>query len=81
MAETMDIQARNDISSEMIRAKQAQAKLGFDIEVLKRELEDIKAYLDIKTDNAPTRESENLITSGAVYDALMSLNRKIDALR
>ena len=81
MAEMMDVQARNDISSEMMRAKEAESSLGFALEALRKELADLKKSLDLTKDDAPTRDSENLITSGAVYDALMSLNRKIDALR
>lgn len=83
MAEIMDVQARDDISKEMLRAKQAESNLGFDIEILKRELEDLKqALLGAKEpDSTPIRDSENLITSGGVYSALMSLEKKINVLR
>ena len=85
MAEVMDIQARDDISREMVRAKEAESTLGFALESLRQELEDLKARLENlsadETDDTPTRDSDNLITSGAVYDALMSLNKKVDALR
>lgn len=85
MAEIMDIQARDDISREMIRAKEAESSLGFALESLKQELEELKTRLEglgaEDTDETPTRDSEKLITSGAVYSALMSLNKKIDALR
>ena len=84
MAEIMDIQARHDLSDEMVRAKDSEAKLGFEIENLKEELAKLKEIvegIDLSTDETPTYESDKLITSGAVYAALSSLNRKVDALK
>ena len=82
MAETIDVQARDDLYKEMARAKEAEANLGFALESLKKEIEELKASFEkIKVDDAPTRDSENLITSGAVYQVVNTLNRKIDAIR
>lgn len=81
MAETIDVQARNDISSEMIRAKNAESKLDFAIKALQQELRELKESIDLSRDDAPTWHSDKLVSSGAVYDALYSLDRKIDALR
>lgn len=81
MAETIDTQARDDLYKEMIRAKEAQATLGFLLENLKKQVEELKASIDLTKDDAPTRDSEHLITSGAVYQALLSVDKKINALR
>lgn len=81
MSETIDKQARDDLYKEMIRAKEAEANLGFLLESLQKQVEELKKKIDLKIDDAPTRDSDSLITSGAVYDGLMSLNKKIDALR
>ena len=81
MAETIDVQAREDLYKEMLRAKEAEANLGFALENLKKQFEDFKASLNLNVDDAPTRDSENLISSGAVYRVADTLNRKIDALR
>lgn len=36
MAETIDVQAREDLYKEMLRAKEAEANLGFALENLKK---------------------------------------------
>ena len=83
MSEIMDIQARDDISKEMLRAKQAESNLGFAIETLKKELEDLKGALlsTSEPDETPIRDSENLITSGAVYAAIRAIENRVNALR
>ena len=81
MAESIDVQAREDLYKEMLRAKEAEAQVGFALEQIKEALEELKNSFNPTVDDAPTRDSNNLVTSGAVYQALMTLNRKIDALR
>ena len=81
MAESIDVQAREDLYKEMLRAKEAESHLGFALQQIKEALEELKNSFNPTVDDAPTRDSNNLVTSGAVYQALMTLNRKIDALR
>ena len=84
MAETIDVQARNDIYEETIRAKNEETKLAYELEALKAELQELKASveaIDLSRDDAPTYGSEKLLSSGTVYQAIQTLNRKIDSLR
>lgn len=81
MAETIDVQAREDLYNEVIRAKDAESNLKFALDALKAELEELKASIDLSRDDAPTYNSDKLISSGAVYQAIQTLNRKIDSLR
>ena len=81
MAATMDIQAREELYVEIARAKESETKLRFEIEDLKKELAEFVTSITTETDDAPTHGSDNLITSGAVYDALMSLSKRIDLIK
>lgn len=84
MAETIDVQARNDVYDETIRAKNEETKLAYALEQIRAELQELKASvedIDLSRDDAPTYESENLLSSGAIYQALQTLNRKIDSLK
>lgn len=84
MAEVLDSQARKDVYDEVIRAKNEQTKLAFELELLKAKFEDLKAYveaIDLSKDETPTWKSEKLLSSGAVYEAIQTLNRKIDSLK
>ena len=80
MAETMDVQAREELYRQIARAKESETRLRFEIEELRRALAEFAASITTQTDNAPTHGSENLISSGAVYDALMSLSKRIDLI-
>lgn len=51
-----------------------QTENGFDFTGLKGEI----IGLDPKTDNVPTKDSTNLITSGAVYDVIGDINSILD---
>lgn len=82
MSETIDIQARSDLYKEIIRAKQVEASLGFLLQSLSKQIEDLKTAVEkIVVDPAPTYGSDNLVTSGSVYDALRTLDLKIDSIR
>lgn len=84
MTEIIDSQARKDLYEEVIRAKNEETKLAFEIELLKSQLEDLKKHIesiDLSKDETPTWKSDKLISSGAVYEALQTLNRRIDSLR
>lgn len=84
MAEIIDVQARKDLYEEVIRAKNEQTNLAYEIELLKAKLEGLKTYvesIDLSKDETPTWNSEKLISSGAVYEAVQTLNRKIDSLK
>lgn len=80
--ETIDVQARSDLYKEIIRAKQAETSLGYTLEMLSKQIEDLKTAIEkLIVDPAPTLGSNNLVTSGAVYDALRTLDLKIDSIR
>ena len=81
MAETMDLQARDELYRQIARAKEKETKLEFELESLKKEFNEFKETVITQTDEAPTFGSDNLVTSGVIYNVIMSLTKKIDSLR
>lgn len=84
MGEMLDAQARKDIYNEVIRAKNEQTNIAYELELLKAKFEDLKAYvesIDLSKDETLTWQSEKFISSGSVYEAIQTLNRKIDSLK
>lgn len=81
MAETMDLQARDELYRQIARAKENETRLALELEALKNELKALKESTITEIDEAPTFGSGNLLTSGTIYNALMSLNKRIDAVR
>lgn len=81
MAETMDLQARDELYRQIARAKENETKLALELEALKNEFNAFKERVIVETDEAPTFGSDNLVTSGAIYNSLMSLSKRIDTIR
>jgi len=55
--------------------------LALELEALKNEFIAFKESVITETDEAPTFGSDNLVTSGAIYNSLMSLSKRIDTIR
>lgn len=81
MVETMDLQARDELYRQIARAKENETKLALELEALKNEFNAFKQRVIVETDETPTYGSGNLVTSGVVYDALMSLSKRINLMR
>ena len=81
MVETMDLQARDELYRQIARAKEKETKLELEIESLKKELSEFKGSIVTEMDEAPTWKSDKLLSSGAVYEAIQTLNRKIDSIK
>ena len=81
MAETMDLQARDELYRQIARAKENETRLALELEALINEFNEFKEKVITETDEAPTFGSGNLVTSGAIYNALMSLSKRIDTIR
>ena len=81
MVETMDLQVRDELYRQITRAKEKETKLEIELESLKKEFNEFKETVITQTDEAPTFGSGNLLTSGVIYNVIMSMTKKIDSLR